>query len=100
MQQASLANALTLRLRSKNPSQAKAFLTSYLSEAPLDEGMNEALLALLAELGETAAFRRHYGLYAQRLADELGVMPPARIRFLAARVLSDSGDLLSNSSFK
>ncbi len=93
MQQAALASMLVLRLRGRSPSRAKAFLSAYLSEVPLDEGMNEAMLTLLDELGETAAFRRHYDLYVQHLADELGVNPPARIRLLAARVLSGSGDL-------
>ncbi len=93
MQQAVLARSLAAWLRARDPARAKAFMSAYLREAPLDEDMNEALLSLLAELGETAAFRRHYDLYVRQLASELAVDPPGSVRLLAERVLSLSDGL-------
>jgi len=85
-QQAALTRMLAARLRTSDPSLAKSLLFAYLSESPLDEEVNEALLSLLAELGETALFHRHYTQYAERLGAELDAEPSDALQKLATRV--------------
>ncbi|TMV48423.1 response regulator [Paenibacillus mesophilus] len=61
-------------------------IRKYLSIEPLDEEMNAALLQLYVEAGDAGAFRKQYGLYKQRLLDEIGVEPPKLARELADKV--------------
>ncbi|MDI4648320.1 response regulator [Cohnella hashimotonis] len=85
-QQAALTRRFAAKLRKSAPSLAKSLMFAYLSESPLDEEVNEELLELLAELGESALFHRHYTQYAERLGAELDAEPSAALRKLAARM--------------
>uniref|UniRef100_UPI003703D7E3 AfsR/SARP family transcriptional regulator n=1 Tax=Cohnella sp. TaxID=1883426 RepID=UPI003703D7E3 len=81
----SLARMLVAYYRGTgNGASMKEMLRAYLSYEPLDEDMNEALLGLYSENGESGLFRSHYDKYAKLLERELGIAPSARLREMAA----------------
>ncbi|TCP55813.1 response regulator receiver and SARP domain protein [Tumebacillus sp. BK434] len=87
VQYAEAARELVAKYRREGQAaKAKEALRTYLAYLPLDEEMNEQLLELYAAQEERELFRQHYAAYRNRLAEELGVAPSARIGRLAQQL--------------
>jgi DNA-binding SARP family transcriptional activator/predicted ATPase/Tfp pilus assembly protein PilF len=73
------------------PSERLAVAQALLQVDPFDEQAMAALLAAEVALGHRARAQRLYRDYAARLAEELGVEPPQRLRDLLADGASGAG---------
>lgn len=86
-QYASLARMLLAWYRERGDlASAKETLRVYLGHAPLDEAMNEELLRLYAETGESGLYIRHYDSYERILAEEFGTWPSEELREIAVKM--------------